>query len=418
MTQMRLPPKKDVALALLERSTIFLHLDPRDEGVRVPPWFKKQAQLVLQVGLNMAVPIRDLEVDDEAISCTLSFSRTPHFCFMPFSAIYALVGEDGRGMVWPDDVPPEVAAQASTGGTPQQAPRKRSRLRAVGDDEQAQEESAEPADAVDAEPALAAAESSAESQMGEESPADAAPKRAGLRSVAPAAAESEGPAAEADAPLPGAAPAQQAEQSSAAPGAVALRSRDGQVPAPEPPSAAQGGEPPSDRDEDAAAGSEKSDPAEPPAELDNGKRKLPPYLRIVKQSSRLRRRSRRRWCRPSQRRPSSLRRPRPPPCRPLQRRLSSPRPSRRHRLQSPRSRRRLWRHHRSPSHLWRHRRLPSHRLPSRQLPSHRCSRQQPLRSWCLQRWSPPSLRSCRLRRRRQRWSPLHFRRQPRCRPNR
>ena len=46
----RLPPKKDVALALLENSTLFLHLDPRQGEVKVPPWFKKQPQLVLQVG--------------------------------------------------------------------------------------------------------------------------------------------------------------------------------------------------------------------------------------------------------------------------------------------------------------------------------------------------------------------------------
>ena len=63
----RLPPKKDVALALLEQSTVYVHLDPRSEGVRVPDWFKKQPQLVLQIGLNMPVPIQDLDVGDEAV---------------------------------------------------------------------------------------------------------------------------------------------------------------------------------------------------------------------------------------------------------------------------------------------------------------------------------------------------------------
>ena len=106
-----LPPKKEVMLALLERSSVFVHLDPRRDDVRVPPWFKKQAQLVLQVGLNMAVPIPDLSVDDDSVSCTLSFSRSPHFCYVPWSAVFALVGDDSRGMVWPNDIPPEVAAQ-------------------------------------------------------------------------------------------------------------------------------------------------------------------------------------------------------------------------------------------------------------------------------------------------------------------
>lgn len=111
-----LPPKKDVALALLERASVFIHLDPRSDEVLVPAWFKKQPQLVLQVGLDMAVRIPDLEVGDEAIACTLSFSRRPHYCFVPWTTVYALVGEDGRGMVWPDDVPPEIAAQTQSLG--------------------------------------------------------------------------------------------------------------------------------------------------------------------------------------------------------------------------------------------------------------------------------------------------------------
>ena len=106
-----LPPKKSVALALLENTTVFVHLDPRGQNVRVPPWFKKQPQLVLQIGLNMPVPIPDLRLDDESVSCTLSFNRSPFYCHIPWEAVFALVGENRRGMVWPDDVPREVAVQ-------------------------------------------------------------------------------------------------------------------------------------------------------------------------------------------------------------------------------------------------------------------------------------------------------------------
>ncbi len=106
------PPKKDVALALLERSSISVHLDPRPTAVIVPPGFKKQPQLVLQVGLNMPVPIPDLRLDDDGMSCTLSFSRTPFFCVVPWSSVFAMVGEDARGAVWPDDVPVEVTRSA------------------------------------------------------------------------------------------------------------------------------------------------------------------------------------------------------------------------------------------------------------------------------------------------------------------
>jgi stringent starvation protein B len=129
----RLPPKKDVMIELLAKSGVFLHLDPRREGVVVPPQFRKQPELVLQVGLNMAVPIRDLEVDETGVSCTLSFNRSPFWCCMPWGSIFAIVSdEDRRGVVWPDDVP----AESRLASAPAAAP-KRPMLRAVGKDERA-----------------------------------------------------------------------------------------------------------------------------------------------------------------------------------------------------------------------------------------------------------------------------------------
>jgi stringent starvation protein B len=120
-----LPPKKDVALALLEKSKVLVHLDPRSEGVVVPGNFRKQPQLVLEIGLNMPVPIPDLRLDEEGMSCTLSFSRQPFYCVVPWPSVFAMVGDDGRGMVWPDDVPPEIATQAGVRAPEQPAPRPR-----------------------------------------------------------------------------------------------------------------------------------------------------------------------------------------------------------------------------------------------------------------------------------------------------
>ena len=139
MPMTRLPPKKDVALALLEQATVLVHLDPRGDEVQVPAWFKRQPQLVLQIGLNMPKPIPDLSVDDAGISCTLSFSNTPHYCHLPWTSVYALIGASGRGMVWPDDVPKEVAGQYVV-TTPKEEPKPRAALRAVEEptpDEQA-----------------------------------------------------------------------------------------------------------------------------------------------------------------------------------------------------------------------------------------------------------------------------------------
>jgi stringent starvation protein B len=117
-----LPPKKEVALALLERASVFVHLDPRGAGVVVPLHFKRQPRLVLQVGLNMVVPIPDLRLDDEGLSCTLSFNRTPFHCIVPWTSVFALIGEDARGMVWPDDVPQEIAREMTPPKREEQGP--------------------------------------------------------------------------------------------------------------------------------------------------------------------------------------------------------------------------------------------------------------------------------------------------------
>lgn len=111
MSDAALPPKREVATALLGKGSLFVHLDPRLPGVFVPEWLKQQPQLVLQVGLQMLIPIPDLRVDEEGVFGTLSFSRTPFACLVPWHAVFALVGDDGRGMVWPESMPAEIASE-------------------------------------------------------------------------------------------------------------------------------------------------------------------------------------------------------------------------------------------------------------------------------------------------------------------
>ncbi|MEY4581765.1 MAG: hypothetical protein RL701_6468 [Pseudomonadota bacterium] len=106
-----LPYKRDVANQLLRKGSLFIHLDPRVHDVVVPPWLRHQAQLVLQVGLDMPIPIPDLRVDENGIFGTLSFSRTPFACNVPWNAVFALVGDEGRGMVWPESMPAEIVAE-------------------------------------------------------------------------------------------------------------------------------------------------------------------------------------------------------------------------------------------------------------------------------------------------------------------
>lgn len=142
----QLPSKKDAADALLERGSLFVHLDPRREGVIVPDHLRGRPQLVLQFGLGLAVPIRDLHVDDEGISGTLSFNRSPFACFVPWSAAYLLVNDDEMGVVWRDDLPDELREEV------EQAEKKSARpaLRAIrGGDAARATQSTSDADASD-----------------------------------------------------------------------------------------------------------------------------------------------------------------------------------------------------------------------------------------------------------------------------
>lgn len=97
--------KSKVAEDLLRRGDIFVWLNPRTKGVKVPPWLRKESHLVLQFGRDMFIPIPDLRCSAEDISGTLSFGRQPFTCKVPWSAVFAVIGNDSRGRVWQDSVP-------------------------------------------------------------------------------------------------------------------------------------------------------------------------------------------------------------------------------------------------------------------------------------------------------------------------
>jgi stringent starvation protein B len=199
-----------VALALLEQASVFVHLDPRTDKVFVPPWLKRQPQLVLQIGLNMAIPIPDLEVDEAGLSCTLSFNRSPHHCQIPWNAVFALVGDNGRGMVWPDDVPPEVAAEAEKQAKAQQAKAKMAAVPAPAP---------APAPAAEAKPARRKKRAAAAAAS--EAPADA---KEAKKARAPRRRKAE--PAPAPAPMPAVAPEPARSATAGAPGASPKRKRE------------------------------------------------------------------------------------------------------------------------------------------------------------------------------------------------
>jgi stringent starvation protein B len=103
------PLKREAFLAFLRDGWVSLHLDARRAGVVVPPMFAGEPHLVLQYGRNMPIPIPDLDVSEEGVSATLSFSRAPHRTVVPWSAVYVVACTDGRGILYYEDVPQEVS---------------------------------------------------------------------------------------------------------------------------------------------------------------------------------------------------------------------------------------------------------------------------------------------------------------------
>ncbi len=216
----KLPPKKDVLDKFLGNGSARVFLDPRKAGVIVPKWFAKQAELVLRVGYTLNPPIPDLLVTDEAVSCTLSFNRSPFWCKMPWHAVFAVVSDvDGRGVVWPEDVPLESQLLKPA--------RPKPKLASVKDDATPAEKAPEEKEAAETEAEASAPEGAAEAP---EKPAASAP-------------------------------------------AAAAEGTSGEKPAPsEAPAATSGAEP--------AASSTEGDKDD--ATSKKTKRQLPPYLRVVK----------------------------------------------------------------------------------------------------------------------------------------
>jgi len=110
------PSKQEAFLALLREGWTSLHLDARRAGVIVPEHLKTEAHLVLQYGHDLPIPIPDLAIDDHGVAATLSFARMPQYTVVPWTAVYVVASEDGRGVLYNQDVPDDVRVVATPPG--------------------------------------------------------------------------------------------------------------------------------------------------------------------------------------------------------------------------------------------------------------------------------------------------------------
>jgi hypothetical protein len=112
------PSKKEVMLALLERSEARVHLDARRDGVLLPERLRGDGHVRLDYGYGLTPPIPDLVIDDDGIRATLSFSRVPFATFIPWTAVYLIADYDGNGAVWQEDIPPDLLEGVAPGEAP------------------------------------------------------------------------------------------------------------------------------------------------------------------------------------------------------------------------------------------------------------------------------------------------------------
>ncbi len=116
------PDKMTVLLELMKEAWVYVHLDPRRDGVELPDFLRQQSRVVLQYGFNMPVPIHDLTIDERGIHATLSFRRVPYSTLVPWSAVFAMTDGDHHGMVWQDDVPKDLELETEDAGEAERKP--------------------------------------------------------------------------------------------------------------------------------------------------------------------------------------------------------------------------------------------------------------------------------------------------------
>ncbi len=104
-------PNKGYVIKLLLKveGRIMLCLDATYSGVEVPSRFKNDTDLKLILNSKMPNPI---EIGEDAVRSELRFGGIPHYCTIPFDAIWSVFNPDtNHGMMWPESMPHDVLRQ-------------------------------------------------------------------------------------------------------------------------------------------------------------------------------------------------------------------------------------------------------------------------------------------------------------------
>lgn len=121
MTSFQLTQKADVVrLLLATEGRAMLCLDATYPGVMVPRRFNKDIGLRLILNSTMPQPI---EIGQETIESELRFGGIPHYCVIPYEALWGVFNPDTHhGMFWAESMPPAIRLQHGLEETTPQLP--------------------------------------------------------------------------------------------------------------------------------------------------------------------------------------------------------------------------------------------------------------------------------------------------------
>ena len=105
MTKLSKEDKQDILNALLGTGdNVMMYIDTSEPltserlGLVIPKHLSNKGPVPFEIGYNLSKPIPDLEVTDDGVSCSLSFSGRNQYCFFPWKSILGFGGNAFQSM--------------------------------------------------------------------------------------------------------------------------------------------------------------------------------------------------------------------------------------------------------------------------------------------------------------------------------
>ena len=121
--------KHQVVARFLEGDHALLHVNPRAEGVLLPPHLASQGSVTLKISRLFR---GFMEVGEEQVCADLLFSGRYFSCVVPFAAVWGCTNEKGENIIWPESTTPEILKQLVTNAAKSEAGKAPGRKRKAG----------------------------------------------------------------------------------------------------------------------------------------------------------------------------------------------------------------------------------------------------------------------------------------------